>query len=137
MIILFSARDFTISVPIVFFFIASFFIFCEMQNAEWKPTFPYTTNFSWWSIQRWKKSVLDEIANGRFARWSIDRVRYTVPSLPRGRDPCLCWSTVGVALSQALLSASSMKSAIARNCLELVQSNHPPFPVHVRVYINH
>lgn len=60
-----------------------------------------------------------------------------VPSLPRGRDPCLCWPAVGVALSwQALLSASSMKSAIARNCLELAQSNHPPFPVRVRVYIN-
>lgn len=55
---------------------------------------------------------------------------------PRGRDPCLCWPAVGVALSQALLSASSMKSAIARNCLELAQSNHPPFPVRIRAYIN-
>lgn len=65
-----------------------------------------------------------------------DHERCTVPSLPRGRDPCLCWPAVGVALSQALLSANSMKSAIARNCLELAQSNHPPFPVRVRVYIN-
>lgn len=62
--------------------------------------------------------------------------RCTVSSLSRGRDPCLCWSAVGVALSQALLSASSMKSAIARNCLELAQSNYPPFPVRVRAYIN-
>lgn len=46
-------------------------------------------------------------------------------------------STVGVALrAQALLSASSMKSAIARNCLELAQSNHPPCPVRMRAYIN-
>lgn len=130
---------------LVFFFIsASFtfssFVFRFQQNADRKPCDI--------SIQQTlldgRSGEVEKIGMLRKREWETraltdidrDHKRYTVPSLPRGRDPCLCWPAVGVALSQALLSASSMKSAIARNCLELAQSNHPPFPVRIRAYIN-
>lgn len=133
----YPALVFFISSPF-FIFTFSFFIFrFQRRQIGSRAKYFHTTNSSWQTI-RWEKFVQKR------KLWTIralididrDRERYAVPSSPRGRDPCLCWPAVGVVLSQALLSASSMKSAIARNCLELAQSNHPPFPVRIRAYIN-
>lgn len=124
---------------ILAFFILSFFIFgsqrCRLKTARCFQRTPLVGGSSDGGKNQYR--AIPRTGDPRFDR-SIAIAKGTpVPSLPRGRDPCLCWPAVGVALSwQALLSASSMKSAIARNCLELAQSNHPPFPVRVRVYIN-
>lgn len=135
----------TIIPPWYSFFLSPFFIFTFFSSSSVfnEDRLEAAQNIS---IQQ---TLLDRRSNEKkFVRkrklWAIgalididrDRERYAAPSPPRGRDPCLCWPAVGVVLSQALLSASSMKSAIARNCLELAQSNHPPFPVRIRAYIN-
>lgn len=124
---------------ILAFFTFSFFIFgsqrCRLETARCFQRTPLVGGSSDGRKNQYR--AIPRTGDPRVDR-SIAIAKGTpVPSLPRGRDPCLCWPAVGVALSwQALLSASSMKSAIARNCLELAQSNHPPFPVRVRVYIN-